>query len=123
MSDKHDEFAQRMQQALRKSEDELDELTLARLRAARSRALDAMPQRRARYWVLPASAVAAVLLVVTAVMLSDTLQPGNGNTMVAPNGEVALVEDMEMLSSEASIEFLQDLEFYEWLDSNVDSTV
>jgi hypothetical protein len=84
------------------------------------RALDAIPQRHGRRWLIPASAAAAIMLTVSVVMLSSRVQVGS---MVMPNGEVAVLEDIEILTEQGSIELLQDLEFYEWLDGHVDNTV
>lgn len=83
--------------------DGLSDAELARLRAARRRAL-AAPGRRAPWWSSAALATAAVLLVTVSMRLT---RPEAGRMPAL---------DAELVRSAAALEMLEDLEFYEWLD-------
>lgn len=82
---------------------ELDELTRARLRAARLRAL-AAPRRRSPRW-LPAFATAAVAALVLAVVLWP-----------APPEVQSPLEDVDIVAAQEPLDLIDDYEFYEWLD-------
>lgn len=114
MTSDHDEkrFLQEVKQALDASADELDDLTRARLRAARQRALDAAAGGKngsTLRWLLPAGGFAAAT-VATVVFLMLQAAPVE---VVPPfsNG------DMELLTSVDSLGLLENLEFYEWLEA------
>lgn len=104
----HDDetLAQRLGEVLRESEHELDALTLARLRAARLRALQsAQPRRR---WLLATTGLlgtaAALLLALGAWWLQ------------LPAQTPAALEDLPLLSAAEELELLDDLDFYLWLE-------
>ena len=101
-------FLAGVKQALDENAHNMDELTVARLRAARRRALSAKPKRL--FWPLPAAVATAVVAGVMVWQLSDPGMPG----MMAEAG----TEDMELLMSEEGIEFYEDIEFYQWLAFN-----
>lgn len=88
---------------------DLDELTVARLRAARRRALD-----RPRAWSWGWNGVAAAGLATAA--LAVVLVAGHLwlNQTPAPLVVVGL-EDLEMLSAREQPEFFSELDFYDWL--------
>ena len=88
------------------SVDQLDAATLSKLNRGRHAALAKLHGRRVRWqrWAPAAGAAAAVV----AVMLA--LQPADVDMVVPP------VDDMDILLGEDSIEMLEDLEFYAWLD-------
>lgn len=118
MTDHHDndDMLQQVRHALDDSVDNLDELTRARLQAARKRAVDSVGQRHGwRTWLplhtavaLPAGAVAMLLVAILAVQVYRTPP-----AITAPDAEV-----MEMLSAVDDLEMLQNMEFYEWLESH-----
>ncbi len=90
------------------SVDELDAATLSTLNQSRQRALagvHAQPTPWLR-WV-PAAGMAAAALLAVMVILPDP-----ANIQALP----AAVTDMEILLGEDSIEMLEDLEFYTWID-------
>lgn len=91
------------------SVDNLDAATLSKLNHARHQALDAIRSRRAARlrWIPAAGAVAAVLVAVL------ILSPGPGDVTVMP----AAVTDMDILLDDDSLEMLDDLEFYSWIDA------
>jgi hypothetical protein len=96
--------------------DGLDELTRARLRAARLRALDADARPDRRWWIGLGSAVTAglVALAVGGVLWLRAPQPP------APLA-IAGVDDLELLLRADSPEFFKELEFYLWLSERNDA--
>ena len=116
MSDKHDHFMHQLQDTLQNSDEGIDELTSARLAAARKRALDAMPLAKPFPWAIPVSAVAAIMLVFTSLLLvHDT-----GNKPA--DSDIAVLEELDILENNVSFELMEDLEFYEWLDSQAETS-
>ena len=89
------------------SVERLDAATLSRLNRGRHAALAAAGQSGWRWsgW-LPAMGVAASVLLVVMTMRP----PGGADVIDAP------AVDFDILLSEASIEMLEELEFYSWLD-------
>ena len=90
------------------SVDRLDAATLSRLNRSRHAAL-AEVGRREREWLrwAPATGVAAALLLTVFVLRG----PADVGVITAP------ANDLDILLSEESIEMLEDLEFYSWLDT------
>lgn len=92
------------------SVDALDAATLSKLNRGRQLALAELNEvaKRPRWaiWAPAAGAAAAVLMVV---MLMRT--PGGPDLLEAP------ASDFELLLGEESIDMLEDLEFYSWLES------
>jgi hypothetical protein len=101
---------------------DLDAATLSRLNRARQASLQLRTPRVRRSWLMPASvASACVLLMALAVWQRPFLssQPGGVTTMKNP---VGLSDgDADIVSSEDTLEFYQDLEFYAWLDAEQDN--
>ncbi len=85
--------------------DGLDGRTLARLREARRRALEASPRRVP--WLMWAGgfATACVALLVASLWLFSPTTPGP-----TPG-----LEDVEILASSEDLGFYDDLDFYHWL--------
>jgi len=111
-----DKFTGKLRQVLDDSAGDLDELTLARLRAARANAVAAAGKKTSghSYW-LPAAGFATILVTVSAVFL---IAFNNGEVMPGIEGDG---EDMEMLSSIDSLDFLDNMDFYEWLEADAES--
>ncbi|MEZ5562186.1 MAG: hypothetical protein R3F27_04430 [Gammaproteobacteria bacterium] len=126
----NEEFEKQLRQQLRASENGLDGPTLARLHAARNRALDAAGQRREWQlrgnWLKAAAAagVAAIALFfglrqppgelpLSATELESTLlAAADGDEPATPvNGDQATVEG----EAAETLDLLENLEFYEWL--------
>jgi len=108
MKKSDNEFAQQTKDLFDTSVEKLDAGTLSTLNRARQRALaeaEARPVGLLR-WV-PATGVAAAALVAVMVIL-----PGPSEIEIQPTS----VTDMEILLGEDSIEMLEDLEFYSWID-------
>ena len=114
-----DPFINALQQQLRESEQGIDELTQARLRAARTKAIETAKAPSRPRWFVPAAAAASIMLVITVTLVTRPLLQDNNAT----NGELALLEDIDMLSDKTSLELIENLEFYEWLDVNDDKSV
>jgi hypothetical protein len=92
---------------------ELDDLTVARLRAARKRALAAADEKKHAARWLPWSMAAAAVLVLT---LGITLQ------LRAPENIIAAApEDVDVLLVKDSPDFTDELEFYRWLEEEQDA--
>jgi len=88
----------------------LDAATLSRLNRSRQAALAEL-ERPGRQWSrwMPATGVAAAVLVAVFVMQT----PDVVNDVAATTA----VTDMEILLGEESIEMLEELEFYSWIDT------
>ena len=95
------------------SVDGLDAATLSTLNRGRHRALEEAQSPRSEWlrWA-PAAGVASAALIAVMVTL-----PGPSEVDVMP----AAMADMEILLGEDSIEMLEELEFYSWLDMAVES--
>ncbi len=103
-----EQLADQAKNAFDQSVERLDAATLPRLNRGRHAAL-AEAARPGRSWVrwMPATgAAAAVLLAVFALR-----GPVDVDVAAAP------ASDLEILLGEESIEMLEDLEFYSWLDT------
>ncbi|MEL7185320.1 MAG: hypothetical protein AAFN50_02650 [Pseudomonadota bacterium] len=107
MSTSDEKLEQSAKRLFDESVDGLDAATLSRLNRGRQAALEASGGGRSR-WLLwaPATGVAAAA-VVAAVMLQ------------VPNTNVidAAPADLDIILAEESIEMLEELEFYAWLDT------
>ncbi len=109
MKKKDEKFSSEAKAAFDASVDALDAATLSKLNQGRQRALAEIERTRRRWSIwAPASGVAAAVLV--AVMIAQS--PVTIDEAELP----AAAADMEILLGEDSIEMLEDLEFYSWLD-------
>jgi hypothetical protein len=88
--------------------DALDSSTLARLRQVRREALQQSPDRDVRWW-MPVSALGAT---AAAVLVATWL-----TTTVAPQANVEGIEDIEILASADNTDLYEQMDFYEWLES------
>jgi len=106
MKKSDNEFARQTKELFDESVEGLDAATLSTLNQARHRALATTQHTSVMRWV-PAAGVAAATLVAVMVIL-----PGPSEVDVMPPS----ITDMEILLGEDSIEMLEDLEFYSWID-------
>ena len=103
----------------------LDAATASRLNQARQRALQEVRSGRAAWqgWRLPAALAGGLASVTLAVLLWQAW-PGAGQSPTLPSAmdtNHALAQlDLALLSEQDSLEFYQDLEFYQWLDTELD---
>jgi hypothetical protein len=103
------QFIAQVKQQLDSSCAALDGATLSRLHSMRSAAVAAKrSQRRWYWWSLSGLATACALLVMVNVLQQAPAQP------VA---EVAVLEDLELLTESEEIDLYEDYEFYQWLAS------
>jgi len=104
-----DAFAEKAKQRFDESVARLDGKTQSRLNQSRHAALAELDKGQPA-WVqwIPATGVAAAA-VLAVVLWTGT--PGTDD-LAAP----AIANDMEILLTEDSLEMLEDLEFYSWID-------
>ncbi len=109
MNEQDDTFDKKVKATFDASVDELDAATLSKLNRGRQAALAELERPRHQWsrW-MPATGVAAGVLVAV-MMLQNPTKLDEG---VA----VTTVTDLEILLGEDSIEMLEDLEFYSWID-------
>ena len=107
----NEQFAEQARELFDVSVEQLDAAALSRLNQGRHAALDALQGTRpAAVWGrwVPATGVAAAVLVTVMVMRGP-------DTVDVPN---ELVTDFEILLEGESLEMLEDLEFYSWLEAS-----
>ena len=103
------ELLKRVRAELDRDVRDLDELTVARLRAARHRALDARPHRKLWWAAAGLTATAATAALVAILVVSPaTAPPANS------------LEQIDLLA-DADIELFENLEFYRWLAERQDA--
>ncbi|MCG7993615.1 MAG: hypothetical protein JAY99_17055 [Candidatus Thiodiazotropha lotti] len=119
------EFLDKVKQQLQSTTDELDELTLAKLGAARRRAVEAADRAAVFRFGdvlslsrggLPMLLLAGVLLIASIVLLKPAYPP-----VQQPLQPITLLEDMELLGAAEELEFYQELDFYLWVTDEEDS--
>ncbi len=107
---KEQQLAAAARQELERSSATLDTFTLARLRAARLRALQSASSSPALLGWRSAIAASVALALLAGVLLWQVPAP-------SPNGNTAL----EMLSAvDEGYDLYENLEFYEWLEAQSD---
>lgn len=106
MNESDDKFARQAKALFDDSVDRLDAATLSALNRRRHAALEEARARRSA-WLRWAPALGVTAAIVVAVMLAmprtdvvDSMPP----------------DDMDILLGEESIEMLEDLEFYAWME-------
>ncbi|MGI9237572.1 MAG: hypothetical protein ACR2QZ_09260 [Woeseiaceae bacterium] len=109
MNEQRDTFEKKMKERFDESVEALDAATLSKLNQGRHAALAQLqgPRRQWSRW-MPATGAVAAILVAVVVLQSPTA--------VDDVASVESVTDMEILLGEDSIEMLEDLEFYSWID-------
>jgi hypothetical protein len=100
---------------LNRAASELDEFTVARLRAARKRALAAAGARRAvrAGWWLPLTGAALATLVAVGVTTDWWRAP-------AP-AAIAAADDFELLAATEGPEFFDNIDFFHWIGDERDA--
>ncbi len=110
--DNNEQFEGRAKALFDDSVDKLDAATLSKLNQGRQAALDEIrASGRRGQWVrwAPATGVAAAALVAV-VMLQNTT-PESGNPF-----EESAATDFEILIGDDSLEMIEELEFYSWIE-------
>ncbi len=109
MSKENDKLENHTRQTLDNSVDELDAATLSRIRQVRARAMEKAEGKSINWFGVTSGALATASVMVFAVIIlmrSETLP------------QTVPVDDIELISSSESFEFYEDLEFYQWLETN-----
>jgi hypothetical protein len=108
MKESNDKFAKQAKALFDESVDRLDAAALSTLNRSRHRALEAASAQTVNWlrWA-PVTGVAVAALVAVLLLQPD---PVMVDTMPAS------VTEMEILLGDESIEMLEDLEFYAWID-------
>ena len=117
------EFLNAVKSGLDQAHDELDDLTVMRLRQMRNKALQAIPASvtpaanvislREQWW-MPLTGVAATMVIAVLAFHMTTQAPPQQDDMLSA------MEDIQILGAEPELDFYQDLEFYQWLDEQKD---
>jgi hypothetical protein len=113
------EFEERTKRLFEESVAALDGETRSKLTRARYRALEELESRRQPAWtrsLLPAGAVAAVAML-TVVLWHGRVQPVDEASF-----DVVAVTDIEILLGEEELDMIEELEFYAWLEEQVEAT-
>lgn len=111
------ELLEATRRLLQQSERACDEFTVARLRAARLRALDAKHRPLARSWPWAGGIFTAGVTAALAGMLWFN----TASELPLPHSAEAIVGDMDLLTTE-SPDFYAEMEFYDWLASDPDAS-
>ncbi len=103
---------------LDQSAQEFDAATLSRLNRARQAALGQARPSAAQRWFLPAGLASACVLLLAVAAWHSYAPPGG----MAPALPLAAATgsnsgDIDLVSSDDSLELYQNLEFYAWLDA------
>ena len=104
-----DTFSEKAKAAFDESVDNLDGETRSRLNRGRQAALAEIDTKRSAWiqWA-PAGGVAAAALLAVVLW--------TGNPAVDELASPAMAADIEILLTEDSLEMLEDLEFYSWIE-------
>jgi len=111
------EFEERAKQLFDESVDRLDARTRSKLTQARYRALEQLTAPAGSVWRrpwAPAGAAAAALTVLLVLWLDAPERTVNGTF------DMAATSDLELLLAEEELEMIQELEFYAWLEEQVE---
>lgn len=96
-----------------------DELTIAKLRAARKRALDQTDQAIKTSQWMPIGIALASLIAVFAILPLLSSFNHNAETVMPQASKESLpfdsIDDVHLLASHDNLEMYEDLEFLEWL--------
>lgn len=100
---------------LQTSAEQLDGRTRSRLTQARYAAVSAAnrPRVRAWHWLAPLSGTAATAVIVAMLVANPLRHRGEPMTLIA-------ADELEIVTSEDTLDFYRDVEFYAWLDSVLD---
>jgi hypothetical protein len=98
-----DRLVERIRQQLDREAGQLDELTVARLRAARLRALETAGRPHRRWLALLGTAAVAAIVVAVLYWQQPVTLPG-------------AIDDLDIVATGDDMELLEDLDFYDWLD-------
>lgn len=108
------EIIERVGKALDESADNLDLRTQSRLLSIRREAIERMTAPRERRFSIPRWAYASSFVtVLVAVAIALVIVPGPSRH----RQQVSKLDDLEIMVSGENLELYEDLEFYQWLES------
>ena len=112
-------WAARVSTLLDESAEGLDVATLSRLNRARQAALAQARPRAMQRWFLPAGMASACMLLLAVFAWHSYGPTGAPSLSEVPFTASASSSagDIDLVSSDDSLELYQDLEFYAWLDA------
>ena len=108
--DSGDFFVDRVRQHLDQHAEQVDELTSARLKAMRKTALQQKPGWSFNWLPLTAMTSAAAAILAVAIWYQNPADP------------TVFSEEWEALASSEELELIEDLEFYDWLETTYSSS-
>lgn len=111
LNERDKKFMNGARHVLDQSAAQIDEKTVQHLRQIRREAV-ALPVRANWRWVYAFTGVATTVFI--AVLFSTSVQQ--------QQDAVASLDDVELLSASEEFEFFEDLEFYQWLESEGETT-
>jgi hypothetical protein len=118
MNDKQEhELVASAKRLLDQATDDLDTTTLAQLQQARQSALARRESRQS--WIfrpLPLAGACGSVLTAAALAILLVLHPSDQEEI-----ENSLVADLGIITAEESVEFFEDIEFYQWLSTIEDA--
>ncbi len=109
MSDLDPKLAKLASEAAQDQSENLDARTLSQLNQARHRALDEVRKEPRGRW-LPGGLAAAAAVFAIALGMSQRMPPPAQPLLEQP------LTELTVLTSDESLEMLDELEFYAWLD-------
>ena len=97
--------------------DRLDGYTQSRLNSIRHAALESSGSKPGRALLAPFGgfATACVLVLLVSVFYQDTTAPASPGIQ---EGQGSPLEDIDILTSTETLDFYENLEFYQWLEEN-----
>lgn len=107
MIDKDQQWLNTVQAELEQSVQEIDAATQSKLTQIRYQALDKTPVKKRNLYGLPVAAMLSACLVLAIVVNLPEQQTDQNETMI---------DDLDLITNSESLELLEDLEFYEWLE-------
>lgn len=107
MIDNDQQWLNTVQAELEQSVQEIDAATQSKLTQIRSHALEKTPVKKRNLFGLPAATLATACLVLAIVVNFPEQQTDQNETMI---------DDLDLITNSESLELLEDLEFYEWLE-------
>ena len=107
MTVKDDEWLEPIREDLRRSVESIDAETRSRLTRIRRQTLARAGTRKFSSYTLPAAALATACLVLTIVLTLPRQQPVQNE----------MLDDLDLITASESLELIEDLEFYEWLEA------
>jgi len=123
-----EEFARAARELMRGSAEYLDAATRSRLNRARQKALDELDTANRRgwsvmtRWVPAGAALATAVLAVSLWVGQPAVQPTGNDAAAVFAAADTLAEDtidLELLLADESLEMIEDLEFFAWLDADL----